>query len=209
MNTWSNPGGPLAAPAGGWKRESLNPRTVSPCQSDSSQQASSIPGAVQKCMHAETVPHVDEDRLIQIPVRAYSGTLLLVHSVLKDEFDMFLKRRGIGERVATGLRQPPRLPRRSGSATTPRARNPRQHYLDTLGSWLARVARRVADKLVRSFTVVNQFCQRLSCVFRPSRCALACWCAGLGRDTQRMHHHFQGSAARCPQLVRYGHRLAA
>ena len=47
MSTWPNRGGPPAAPAGGWKREDLNPKTVRPRRSDSSQQASSKPGAVQ------------------------------------------------------------------------------------------------------------------------------------------------------------------
>lgn len=50
MNTWPNRGAPAAAPAGGSKTE--NPKTqavnliVRPTGSDSSQQASSKPGAV-------------------------------------------------------------------------------------------------------------------------------------------------------------------
>jgi len=47
MSTWPNRG-PPAAPAGGWTREDLNPKTVRPCRSDSNQQASSKPGAVQR-----------------------------------------------------------------------------------------------------------------------------------------------------------------
>ena len=49
----AQPGGPPAAPAGGWKRET-EPNTVRPSRSDSSQQASSKPGAVQTVCDKES-----------------------------------------------------------------------------------------------------------------------------------------------------------
>ena len=51
MNKWPGPGGPSAAPAGGLiKKETINPKTVRQSKSDSSQQASSIPGAVHPAL---------------------------------------------------------------------------------------------------------------------------------------------------------------
>ena len=54
MNTWPNRGGLRRPLRGGWEIENLNPRTVRPCRSDSSQQASSIPGAVHSAFESHS-----------------------------------------------------------------------------------------------------------------------------------------------------------
>ncbi len=46
MSTWPNKGGAPAAPAGGLEERKSEPKTVKPTRPDSSQQASSKPGAV-------------------------------------------------------------------------------------------------------------------------------------------------------------------
>jgi hypothetical protein len=47
MNTWPNRGGASGGPCGGLEERKSEPKTVRPTRSDSSQQASSNPGAVQ------------------------------------------------------------------------------------------------------------------------------------------------------------------
>jgi putative transposase len=62
----AQPGGPPAAPAGGWKRGRLKSQTVRPRRSDSSQQASSKPGAVQRLLMSGSASKADLTRPVTV-----------------------------------------------------------------------------------------------------------------------------------------------